>query len=747
MNFDRLREFVRAGLTGRTLVIVSNREPYVHRHDGSAIRVEKPAGGLTSAMDDVLRSAGGKWVAWGSGSADRNVVTADSVMVPPEDPAYSLRRVWLTASEVENYYHGYSNRVLWPMCHMALDRVYYRNRFWESYKRANSAFAQAVSEEAGDGSVVWFHDYQLCLAPRMLREKRPGLVLLHFWHIPWPDWGIFRVCPQARDILEAMLCNDLIGFQIPLFVKNFMDCARECLGADIDMEGSAITYRGRTTRLKAYPISIDYDRFNAAASSRRTARSIKRLKARYGLPTLTGVGVDRLEYTKALIKRLQALDLFFERYEKFRGRFSFIQIAVPTRMKEPYLSYKKAVEELVVRINGRYSTDAWKPIVYIDRKIEHRDLVAYYRMADLAIISSIYDGMNLVAKEYAASQTDETGVLILSELAGAAEELDGALPVNPYDIEAFARSIKNALTMHQKEKAQRMSALRRQISENDVYKWMHDIFKDVFTIPSGRIGACRYLFDHLDEIKERFSSGGIFLFLDYDGTMTPIAETPDKAVMPEDMRQAVATLAERMPVAVVTGRGLADIKRLVGMERLVYAGNHGSEIWDGKQGVLLMSSGADTQGMKEILDRLRSALAHIDGVLIEDKDITASVHYRMVREEDVPGLLDIFTKVSREHGGPFRITSGKKVLEIRPQDAWDKGRAVSWILKEMGGGRTPVYIGDDRTDEDAFEAIKGIGVSVCVGPCSSADFYLKTQGEVKDLLALLIELTGAAVSG
>jgi trehalose-6-phosphate synthase len=328
--FEKMTTFTKEQLSSRSLIIVSNREPYVHKKAGLSIKAEKSAGGLTSALDDVLRATGGTWVAWGSGSGDRDVVDEkNGVMVPPEQPSYALKRVWLSPGEADNYYHGYSNQVLWPLCHITLDRVYYRKKFWEEYTRVNRLFADAVLEEAGTDAVVWIHDFHLCLVPQFVRERRPDLIFAHFWHIPWPDWSVFRVCPQSKEILEGLLGNDLVGFQIPLFARNFMACAQDSLGADIDHQRQTVAFRGRITRLKAFPISVDFEKFHALASSSRTGRFMKKLREQHRLEGIhVGLGVDRLEYTKALIKRLQAIHLLFERHARLRGKFTFIQIAV-----------------------------------------------------------------------------------------------------------------------------------------------------------------------------------------------------------------------------------------------------------------------------------------------------------------------------------------------------------------------------------------------------------------------------------
>lgn len=736
-----LKAFLEKIFTDKNLIIVSNREPYIHKKSGLSIRVEKPAGGLTSAMDDVLKVSGGTWVAWGSGSGDRDVVDSKNlVRVPPENPSYMLKRVWITPSEVENYYHGYSNQVLWPLCHITLDRVYFKKKFWEDYKKANRYFARAVLEAASDDSIIWIHDYHLCLLPQMLRNERPELTIAHFWHIPWPDWSVFRICPQAREIIEGLLGNDLIGFQIPLFVKNFMDCVRECLDADIDYTKETINFKGHTTRLKAFPISIDFDKFNSMASSQRTKGMIQRLKEKYGLTQgYIGIGVDRLEYTKALIKRLQAIDLFFDRYERFRRKFTFIQIAVPTRMKEPYISYKRTVEELISKINKKYSTGNWKPIIYIDTKIEHRDLVAYYRMSDVAIISSVYDGMNLVAKEYVVSQVDEKGVLILSELAGAADELEGAILINPYDIEGFSDAIRRALVMSSREKADRMGLLRRQVKEKDVYNWISEILREVINIASLKQGKSRNVFDHIDEIKNRLSGKDIFLFLDYDGTLSPIVDDPQKAFMSEDIRSIIHLLKRYISIAVVSGRSLQDVKERVGITDLIYAGNHGGEIWDGEKEIIDQISEDDRRSLEEILEILKKETSHIKGVLIEDKGITASLHFRNVSMHQVSEIFNIIERLAKGYERGFRFIIGKKVFEIRPVNIWNKGDAVSWIIENMGEQRFPVYIGDDTTDEDAYSVLKNRGLSISIGGSANADYYIQNQGEVWDFLTMLWE--------
>lgn len=723
------------------LIVVSNREPYVHKRSGLRFSMETPAGGLSAALDDILKTTQGVWIAWGSGNADRDTVDGDSrLRVPPDDPRYTLRRVWLAPQVVDNYYHGYANQVLWPLCHITLDRVTYRRNYWEYYVRANRAFADTVLEELTGRDIVWVHDFHLCLVPAMLRERSAGLTIAHFWHIPWPNWSVFRVCPQARELLAALLANDLIGFQIPLFVRNFMDCVSECLDATIDYHRRSITYRGHTTRLEAFPISVNYDKFNALAASAHAAKTMDAVRRKYRLQDLlVGVGVDRLEYTKALIKRLQALEFFFERYSSFRRKFTFIQIAVPTRMREPYLSYGLTVKEMIERINKRFGQGSWMPIIYLTEKIDHKDLAAYYRLSDLAIISSVYDGMNLVAKEYVSSQVDEEGVLILSELAGAADELEGSLLVNPYDIEAFAERIKQALAMDFGEKKARMTSLRRQVCEHDIRRWVADVLGYIVKLQDTKQREHRHLFRHKDVVREHIGRRNIILFLDFDGTIAPIADAPDRVIVPLQVKSALERLAAITPLAVISGRALEDLQARLGITGIIYSGNHGAEIMIGR--TVLRDNGTDEMAvsLQNFLEALRSGMSNIPGTLIEDKGITASVHFRKIDPSQEGEVLRIFWNAASDYAKEFRITTGKKVLEIRPQSAWNKGDAVQRILEHQSKDVIPLYVGDDTTDEDAYRAIRESGISVSIGENPEADYYLNDQGEVGTFLDWIAE--------
>jgi alpha,alpha-trehalose-phosphate synthase [UDP-forming] len=468
-------------LPGRQFIVVSNREPYEHRwsEEVGEMRVQVPTGGLTSALDPLMQALGGTWVAWGSGEADAAVVDdGDSVRVPPEDPRYTLRRIWLTNHDIHRYYLGFSNQFLWPLCHLRPDLTRIRGRYWERYRRVNRRFAEAVLDEArGKQAAVWFQDYHLALAPEFVRARRPDLTLAHFWHIPWPPVEIFRLAPQAQYLLRGLLANDLIGFHLPGFADNFLRCAEELLPAvEVDRERRTVSYEGHLCHVGAFPISIDVRAYREDARAPGTEEQMRRLRERY-LPGegFIGLGVDRLDYSKGLPQKFRALEFLWDRYPEFRERLTFIQVAVPSRTDiEAYDELTQKVDRQVWEINDRFGTENWRPIHLIKQSLPSSRLAVLYRMADLCLVSSLQDGMNLVAKEFVASQVDERGVLLLSTFAGAAEEMEQAVQVNPYDPETMALRIRDALNLSEDERRRIMGEL--QGSLRTIYDWMYDIF-------------------------------------------------------------------------------------------------------------------------------------------------------------------------------------------------------------------------------------------------------------------------------
>lgn len=466
----------------QVLVVASNREPYVHRAVRGNVLCERPAGGVTAVLDPVLQALDGIWVAWGSGDADStNVDAGDRVRVPPDAPSYTLRRVWLTAEDVRDYYFGYANRFLWPLCHVALDRVVYRRRYWDAYRRINERFAQAILQEIGDRpGIVWVHDYQLALCPLFLRRQRPDLRIALFWHIPWPAPDVFRICPQRRELLESLLACDQVGFHLGRYRRHFVESAKAELVDTVESQTDLIVSRDHVTRLSAFPVSIDVQLFERLAGSEKTARRMSELRREFNLGpgSVFGLGVDRLDYTKGLHNRLLAVEEFLSRYPEYHGRFLFVQVAAHTRAQsEPYKSYGELLQATVAEINARFGCHGWAPIKFIDRSLSQEVLVAYYRLADVCLVSSVYDGLNLVSKEYVTSKIDDTGVLVLSEMAGSLEELGGALPINPYDVEGMAATLYRAINLPEEERRARMRRMRHYVRTHDIYRWMEANFE------------------------------------------------------------------------------------------------------------------------------------------------------------------------------------------------------------------------------------------------------------------------------
>ena len=473
---ERLRGVLRSRLHGEGVVVVANREPYIHeRAPDHSIRVAYPASGLVTAMEPVMRACSGTWIAHGSGSADRDTVDAhDRVRVPPGDEAYSLRRLWLSQEEEKGYYYGFANEGLWPLCHIAHARPEFRSDDFDQYQRVNLRFARAVVEEATvPDPIVLVQDYHFALLPRMLRDLLPRATIISFWHIPWPNAERFGICPWARELMEGMLGSSILGFHTQAHCNNFMESADRYLEARIDRERQAVVMGGRETLVRPYPISIEWPN-HWVAGAPSVAECRRGVREELGLPAdcLLGVGVDRLDYTKGILERFLAVERLLERFPQYRGRFFFLQAAAPSRtIIETYRRLGEDVEVLAARINERFGLKGPGPIVLLHKHTEPDAIVRAYRAADLCYVSSLHDGMNLVAKEFVSARDDLRGVLILSRFTGAGRELTEALIVNPYDLNEASNAMAAALSMPEEEQEHRMRALRTMVAEFNVYRW------------------------------------------------------------------------------------------------------------------------------------------------------------------------------------------------------------------------------------------------------------------------------------
>jgi trehalose 6-phosphate synthase len=475
---DALRAILHGELRGDDVIVVSNREPYIHQRRGEQIEVQRPASGLVTALEPIMRACSGTWIAHGSGSADREVVDKDDrVGVPPEHPAYQIRRVWLSAEEEAGYYYGFANEGIWPLCHIAHVRPIFRSADWAHYVAVNRKFASAVVAEARKPNpVVLVQDYHLALLPRMIREQLPEATVITFWHIPWPNPESFAICPWREELLAGMLGSSILGFHTQFHCNNFVDTVDRFLEARVDRENFTVSLGGKTTAVRRYPISIAWPP-EAEMLAKPVAQCAAELRALNGVPPehRLCIGVDRLDYTKGILERFRAVERLLELKPEWVGRFSLVQIAAPTRSSiDEYQAHEAQVRALAVRINdrfGRGGRDLPPPILL---KVEHHDagqVYEYYRAADCCFVSSLHDGMNLVAKEFVAARDDERGVLILSQFTGAARELPEALIVNPYDTDQCAAALHLALTMPLAEQRDRMRLMRGLVAEFNVYRW------------------------------------------------------------------------------------------------------------------------------------------------------------------------------------------------------------------------------------------------------------------------------------
>ena len=482
-NAHDLRAWLAAAFRGESIVVLANREPI--RHDRAAdgsITVRRSAGGLVTALEPLIQACSGVWVAHGAGTADRNVADRrDGIDVPPANPSYRLRRVWLDAHEERGYYYGFANECLWPLCHRAHVKPIFRSGDFDMYRVVNARFAEAVCDEARTESpLVLVQDYHFALAPRMIRERFPLGSIIAFWHIPWPSPHNFATCPWGRQLLTGLLGSTIVGFQTPGDCRNFIDTVESSLDAEIDRARTVITYAGRRTTIRAYPVSVEWpSRYAGESPSVETCRAAIRRELGLRPDTLLGVGVDRLDYTKGISEKFLAVEQLLASHPEFRERLVFVQIAEPSRECLPaYRELRARVRDVADRINERFGADGYQPVVLRETRHEPAEVYRFLRAADLCYVGSLHDGMNLVAKEFVSARDDERGVLVLSEFAGAASELTAALIVNPYATVAAARALANALRMPASEQAMRMRAMRAVVAHYNGYRWAGEMLAD-----------------------------------------------------------------------------------------------------------------------------------------------------------------------------------------------------------------------------------------------------------------------------
>ncbi len=481
---ERLKVEMTNLLQNKKLIIVSNREPYMHVHEGKSIKCLVPASGMITAMEPILKACGGLWIASGTGDADKETVDKNGkVQVPPEDPKYTLKRLWLTKEEEDHFYYGFSNEGLWPLCHIAHTRPTFRKIDWHFYKKVNEDFAKAVLEETSNEEqpFILIQDYHFALLPELIKKEKPNAKVAIFWHIPWPNPESFGICPWQKEILQGMLGADLIGFHTQYHCNHFLETVNKTLESRVLWDNFSVKMSGQTTFVKPFPISIAFTYKDFIGRQKINASKLLDelgISAKY-----MGIGVDRIDYTKGIIEKFQAIERFLEKNPDYIGKFTFVQIGAPSRtLIKSYSDMVTAVETEANRINGKYKSKSWKAIILLVRHHSHEEIEPFYAAADFCLVNSLHDGMNLVAKEYVAARNENDGVLILSRFAGASQELQGAIVVNPYDIEKSADAIKFALEMTDQEQNMRMKQMRQIIVENNIYSWAATLLRTMVTI-------------------------------------------------------------------------------------------------------------------------------------------------------------------------------------------------------------------------------------------------------------------------
>ena len=722
------------------LIIVSNRLPVTTSLEDGHVQLAAASGGLATGLGSWQRQSAAVWVGWPGDfesyttqqRAELDTLLAGAGVVP----------VRLSAGEIEQYYEGFSNRVLWPLLHYLLDRVPVDATGWEAYRLVNEKFAEATAAVAKPGNTIWVHDYQLMLLPAMLRERLPEARIGFFLHVPFPSSEVFRILPWRRQVLHGLLGADLVGFHTFSYLRHFLGALIHVEGLEADID--RVRFRHRIVRLGVFPMSIDTDAFETLAQDEEVIAESNAIRQEAGGRKIL-LGIDRLDYTKGIPRRLLAIERLLASDPEIRESIRYIQIAVPSRDNvDSYQTFRRQVEAAVGRINGAWGSIRSTPIHYMHRSIARPQMTALYRAADVMLVTPLRDGMNLVAKEFVASRVDGDGVLVLSEFAGAAAELGEAVVVNPYDVDATAESIRAALTMSETERRARMQHLRRRVSEYNVHHWasaflekLSDAAVPVVSVREGT--AAQQLATDLGQIR---AADRLTLLLDYDGTLVPIARAPELAVPDAALLDLLERLSARpgTTIHIVSGRPREFLTRWLDPLAVSLFAEHGfwwrpapSAAWEA---ALQVSVG----WIDRVLPILEQFTAATPGSLIELKTASVAWHYRMAHAEfglrqahELRMLLG--DALSNQ---PLEVLEGKKVIEIRLRGV-SKALVVRKVLQQHQNGAALLAIGDDHTDEELFAALPASAITVAVGAVPSrATHRVGSEVPVREILRSLL---------
>ncbi|HLQ39204.1 MAG TPA: bifunctional alpha,alpha-trehalose-phosphate synthase (UDP-forming)/trehalose-phosphatase [Planctomycetota bacterium] len=720
------------------LLIVANRLPVTVAPDGDQYTLVPSNGGLATGLSGLHDRGEGLWFGW-PGPTHR-LRRAARRQVPAALRERRLVAIELSATELEQYYNSFANGVLWPTFHYSIDRLPLDNDDWPHYAAVNERFAAAVAAEWREGDLIWVHDYHLMLVPQLLRQRLPQARIGFFLHIPFPACDVFRVLPCRSELLTGLLGADLIGFHTLGYLRHFASSLLRILGIEANID--RLAHDGREVRLAAYPLGVDFDRFDALANDPAILQQTQNTIAESRGARIV-LGVDRLDYTKGIRRRLLAFERMLES-GKVTGKVQLIQVAATSRGDvSAYRSFKSTVDEMVGRINGRFGTPDYTPIRYINRGLDQREVVALYRAADVMLVTPLRDGLNLVAKEFVASRPDLDGVLMLSEFAGAAAELPDAVVVNPYDVASVAATLASALEMPAASRRRRMQTMRAYVARTDTQHWTSAFLGDLAATssPATRTGSSGY--EQALAAVQAVAQGNdrLCLFLDYDGTLVPFYQRPDLASPDAELLQLLTALAARAgtEVHLLSGRAQQSLDEWFGELPIGLHAEHGAASRAPTERSWSLVPGLGTEWKPQVLGLLHRVAAHVPGSFVEDKLTSVTWHYRQVdpafastvAKELQLNLLELLSNVG------VQVVPGNRVLEVRQQNV-HKGTIVTAIRGAYPGCRS-ILLGDDRTDEDMFLAAGEGDVTVHVGPgVTAARFVVRDHLAARALLAELV---------
>jgi len=720
-------------------IIVSNRLPVRIEKEEDEISYKPSEGGLATGLGSIYKEGNNIWIGWPGASFETDDLKEEVTEGLKKE---NMRPVFLTANEIEEFYLGFSNQTLWPACHYFVQYIDYDQKYWESYKRVNEKFAEVISENLEPEDVVWVHDYQLMLVPQMLRSQRPDITVGFFQHIPFPSYEVFRTLPWRRELLEGILGSDYIAFHTYDDMRHFLSSVHRLVG--LPYEGSQVELEDRLVSVDSLPMGIDYEKYSQNASHPEAIEREKRYREALGDQRLI-LSMDRLDYSKGITKRLEAFEKFLETYAEYREKISLLLIVVPSRDKVPnYKELKEQVDELVGKINSKYGRMSWTPIHYFYRSYPFRALGAFYRMCDVAMITPLRDGMNLVCKEYVASRVEDDGVLILSEMAGSSKELSDAILVNPTDQAQLVSALKEALEMPKEMQNQHMRAMKETIAKYDIFNWVKLFFDNLEDARRERdhMNTLQLEGKRRDVLQNSFAEAGTRLFLlDYDGTLVEFDKDPEACAPDPELKQILTHLAkdEKNRVVVISGRRKETLGKWLADVPITLVAEHG--IWTKQDGAEWVRNSKidDSTWKDEAREIMEFYVDRTPGSFVEEKSYALAWHYRKVEK----GLGEVRMSELRSHlkhmmsGKHCQVLDGDYVIELKP-DSVNKGQVALEYYKEKKA-QFNLCIGDDVTDESMFEVLPEDVFTVRVGGGkSSARYALKSVSDTRNLLDTLV---------